>query len=451
MEAAATILRELPARRRAAAFERECEGLRPLGEAYALRRFGPALSRADAEDAVAEVLIRLHRAAEEGRAPENLRAAFFTSVRNAAIDLLRSRAAKPTAPLEAAADAPALAAIPAERAESREEAVRLGEALRRMRGNYREAIVLRFGLGLSVPEIARHMGVSLPAAKKLVLRATAQVKKRLESIEGAEFCPEMRELARRSLLEKEASGLASEAEAEILRAHFQHCGSCRSFLARLHGALHELGAGALLGGLGADAKVGFFGHLSGWAGDAIGGAQAGVEKLRLAAYKAAGPLHSGDAGAAGALAGTSQKIVAICGAGAAATATCLATGAIGPGLGATAPPASSHDSPPAQVRTETDPLPVPSAPASDSAPRSNSDPDPPADSTSRSEPSPAPAPTPTPAEQSRAEFGVESPPPAPPTSAPAPTPSSPASSGSAGAGSGSQGAGGGGESFGFNG
>ena len=125
-----------------------------------------------------------------------------------------------------------------------------------MRGNYREAIVLRFGLGLTVPEIAEHLRISLPAAKKLVLRATQQVKKRLESIEGAEFCPEMRELARRSLLEKQASGLASEAEAEILRAHFQHCGPCRSFLAKLHGTLHELGGGALLAGAATDAKVG---------------------------------------------------------------------------------------------------------------------------------------------------------------------------------------------------
>jgi RNA polymerase sigma-70 factor (ECF subfamily) len=205
MEVAAAILRELPARRRARDFERECERLRPLGEAYVLRRFGGSLGRADAEDAVADVLIRLHRRMAEGRAPENLRAAFFTSVRNAAIDQLRSRSARPTAPLEAAAEAPALAAIPTERAESREDAVRLQEAIARMRGNYREAILLRFGLGLTVPEIAAHLGISLPAAKKLVLRATRQVKQRLESIEDAQFCPEMREAARHSLFERPRS------------------------------------------------------------------------------------------------------------------------------------------------------------------------------------------------------------------------------------------------------
>ena len=54
----------------------------------------------------------------------------------------------------------------------------------RMRPNYREAIVLRFGLGLSVPEIAAQVGISLPAAKKLVLRSTAQIRARMEAIEA---------------------------------------------------------------------------------------------------------------------------------------------------------------------------------------------------------------------------------------------------------------------------
>ena len=95
---------------------------------------------------------------------------------------------------------------PGERAERREDAIRLQEALARMRANYREAIVLRFGLGLSVPEIAEHLQISLPAAKKLVLRATAQVGSGWRRSRAQEFCPEMRELAHRALFEKEACG-----------------------------------------------------------------------------------------------------------------------------------------------------------------------------------------------------------------------------------------------------
>ena len=103
--------------------------------------------------------------------------------------------------------------------------MRLQEALARMRGNYREAIVLRFGAGADVPEIAEHLEDEPAGGEEAGAARDPQVKKRLESIEGAEFCPEMRELARRSLFEKQASGLASEGEAEILRPHFQHCGS----------------------------------------------------------------------------------------------------------------------------------------------------------------------------------------------------------------------------------
>ena len=112
MEAASAVS-SFSARLRADSFERECERLRPLGEAYLLRRFGGSLNRADAEDAVAEVLIRLHRMAAAGRPPLNLRATFFASVRNQGIDQLRSRAAKPTVALEAAAYAPSLGGAPA--------------------------------------------------------------------------------------------------------------------------------------------------------------------------------------------------------------------------------------------------------------------------------------------------------------------------------------------------
>jgi len=411
----------------ARSFERDCERLRPLGEAFVLRRFGGRLSRADAEDAVADVVIRLHRRMAEGRPPENLRATFFTSVRNAAIDQLRSRAAKPTVTMDAAANAVADSAIPVEHAESREDAVRLQEALQRMRCNYRETIILRFGLGLTVPEIARHLDISLPAAKKLVLRATRQVKKRLEAIEGGEFCPDMRELARHSLFEKHASGLASESEAEILRTHFEHCGACKSFLASLHNTLHDFGATALLAGTAADQLHGNFGlldHLSSWAASAASGVQAGADKVRFAGFKFSGAFQSADAGSAGLLTGTSQKIVAICGTATATTATCLATGIVGPGIGGVAqdqPPQKD----PAPVHAAAEQLPVTSPVPTVSVP----EPSPPTPAPVQ-DPSPQPdqasdntvsSPSPTPATQPDREFGVESSPP--------PAPSTPASSG----------------------
>ena len=340
MEAARALPSPL-AERHARRFAAECEALRPLGIAYVLRNFGNRLGRADAEDAVAEVILRLHRQAARGAAPENLRAAFFTGARNAAIDQLRSRAAKPTVGLEAAAEAPLAEPSPAERAEAGEDATRLREALARMRPNYREAIVLRFGLDLTVPEIAARLAISLPAAKKLVLRATEQARKRLAAIEGAEFCPQMREALRESLLDREAAGLAEPAESAALRAHLAHCGSCRSFLASLHSNLHELGSTALLGGY-ATQRSGALPQLGGLI-DRIGhGAQAASAKARLALHKLAAAAVPDGGAPAPALAGAGQKLAAICTAGAAGAATCLATGIVGPGLA----PAPSRQQPP---------------------------------------------------------------------------------------------------------
>jgi RNA polymerase sigma-70 factor (ECF subfamily) len=313
-------------------FTAACEELRPQGVAFVLRRFGNSLDRADAEDVVAEVIIRFDRLDRAERPPDRLRPAFFQSVRNAALDLLRYRGVRPTAPLEAAASEFTGTPSPEELAESHENVVRLREALARMRPNYREAIVLRFGLGLTVPEIAAQVGISLPAAKKLVLRSTAQIRVRMEAIEERSFCPEMREIAERSVLDGELAGIAEEAEAAAIKAHLEHCGSCRSFLVALRSNLHELGGTALLGGL-ASERLGLGSRLLSHIHTAVDGAQAGAGRARLAAYRLGGAFRTEGADSAGLLAGTGQKIAAACTAGAAGAAACVATGIVGPGVG----------------------------------------------------------------------------------------------------------------------
>jgi RNA polymerase sigma factor (sigma-70 family) len=412
MEAARTLRAPL-AERRLRRFTRECEALRPLGVVFVLRRFGNTLDHADAEDAVSDVIIRLHRKSLAGQPPDNLRAAFFTSVRNAAIDLLRSRSARPTVPLEAVVEAPAALPSPEEAAEAGDDLHRLREALARMRPNYREAIVLRFGLGLTVPEIAARLQISLPAAKKLVLRSTNQIRERMQSISGAEFCPQMRELAERSLFDREAAGVAEEADSAAIKAHFEHCGPCRSFLAALHHNLNELGSSALLGGYAAHS--GALHQLGSWADRLLAGSRAISTKARLAAYKASTATAPGDAGAPGAFAASAQKVAALCTAGAATTATCLATGIIGPGLGVgvgqTTP---QHHIAPAAMRASAhqdagaQALPLPPPPMA-SAPASTPALTPEAKVSHRSESRSASADgAQTPSQQAAEEFGFES-------------------------------------------
>jgi RNA polymerase sigma factor (sigma-70 family) len=447
MEAAAAVPSPL-ARARAGRFERECERLRPLGEAYVLRRFGGSLNRADAEDAVAEVLVRLHRMAQAGTPPQNLRATFFASVRNQAIDQLRSRAARPTVELDAAGQMQAPGPRPAEWAESREDGARLREALGRMRGNYREAIMLRFGLGMTVPEIAEHCEISLPAAKKLVLRATAQARKRMQATEASDFCPQMRELARQALLEKELSGVGAEHELALLRIHLSHCGSCRSFVATLHERLHDLGAAVVFGLAGAErlsAHLGVLDGLGHWGAAVLDGVQAGGARLRHVAYKAAGVFPSSDGSATGALLSTGQKIAAVCTAGAATTATCLLTGALGPVIATPSPPPDLPGRPPAQVREQAFPEPTstPPAPIVPTPPSPGPEPEPPDAHAADPQSAPAPSqvveapdqagsPAAEESEPTRGEFGIEG----TSTSSPAPeltpAPAAPAAARSAG-------------------
>jgi RNA polymerase sigma factor (sigma-70 family) len=385
MEAART-LTPLPERIRRRRFTAACEELRPLGIAYVMRNFGRSLDLADAEDAVAEVIIRFDRLAAAGRPPERLRPAFFSSVRNAAVDQLRYRGVRPTAPLEAAADATIAGPGPEEHAESHDDLARLREAMARMRPNYREAIVLRFGLGLTVPQIADHLGLSLPAAKKLVLRSTERIRRRMEEIDGREFCPQMREIAERSVLDGLVAGTADQAESAAIRAHLSHCGPCRGFLASLRADLHELGGAALLAGL-VGGRLGLPTRLLSGLHGLGHSAHAGATRIRLASYRAGGALTPEGGPSAGLLAGTGRQIAALCTAGAAGAATCLATGVVGPGVGLGVPQhVDPHPTaPPAKVRKA--PTPVHHPTVSYLAPRSE---------TEGRESQPAPVPTPQP-------------------------------------------------------
>ncbi len=354
MEAARTLTR-LPERMRRRRFTAACEELRPLGIAYVLRRFGGSLDRADAEDVVAEVIIRFDRLDAAGRPPERLRPAFFQSVRNASLDLLRYRGVRPTAPLEAAAAETSSAPAPEERAEAHEDLARLREAMARMRPGYRETIVLRFGLGLTVPEIAERLDISLPAAKKRVLRSTAQIRERMEAIEERRFCAEIQQGAEDSAIDRVLVGTADETETAAIKAHLEHCGSCRRFLADLRSNFHELGTLVLLGGL-ATGKAGLSERLLSGLETVAHGAHSGAQRVRLASYRAGGAFRAEGADSAGLLAGGGQKIAALCTAGAAGAGACIATGIVGPGIGVASHQLDHHHSrPPAHVRQATDP------------------------------------------------------------------------------------------------
>ena len=65
---------------------------------------------------------------------------------------------------------------PSQRAVRREQAVLLADALRQLPDDYREVLILHHLQGLSMPEVARHLGRSLDSVKNVWLRALARLR-----------------------------------------------------------------------------------------------------------------------------------------------------------------------------------------------------------------------------------------------------------------------------------
>jgi RNA polymerase sigma-70 factor (ECF subfamily) len=69
---------------------------------------------------------------------------------------------------------------PSDRAQRREDARRLAEALERLPADYRDVLLLRHFQGLTFPEIARRQGRTLDGVKNLWLRGLARLRRLLE-------------------------------------------------------------------------------------------------------------------------------------------------------------------------------------------------------------------------------------------------------------------------------
>jgi RNA polymerase sigma-70 factor, ECF subfamily len=69
---------------------------------------------------------------------------------------------------------------PSARAERREEARRLAEAMERLPADYRDVLLLRHFQGLTFPEIARRLDKTLDVVKNVWLRGLARLRRTLE-------------------------------------------------------------------------------------------------------------------------------------------------------------------------------------------------------------------------------------------------------------------------------
>ena len=145
--------------------------------AYLLYRTG---SPPDAEDLTQRVFSQA-LAALDGydRGAGSVGGWLFTIAHNLLANYHRTRARRPSAPLEAAANT-ADPALPLEGLEAEEDAVAVRRALSRLSAERQHLILLKYVVGLSNTEIGRVLGKTEGAIKSLLRRTLAALRRELD-------------------------------------------------------------------------------------------------------------------------------------------------------------------------------------------------------------------------------------------------------------------------------
>jgi len=131
----------------------------------------------DAEDLTEQTFLQAYRHFERALAESNgrpLRPWLIRIAHNLAANLYRDRSRKPQTPID---DTTVIAAVHTteDLVEGRDELARILEGIQELPDDRREALIMRFALGMDNREIARAMGRSDGATKVLIHRAIKQL------------------------------------------------------------------------------------------------------------------------------------------------------------------------------------------------------------------------------------------------------------------------------------
>ena len=151
---------------------------------YAYYRVG---NHHDAEDLTTQTFLQAYRHLERAQAESDgrpLRPWLIRIAHNLAANHFRDRSRKPQTPID---DTTMLSAphTTEDLVEGRDELARLIAAVDELPGDRREALVMRFALGMDNREIARALGKSDGATKVLLHRAVKQLEGIVRSDEAA--------------------------------------------------------------------------------------------------------------------------------------------------------------------------------------------------------------------------------------------------------------------------
>lgn len=210
--------------------------------APAVRRFGMRMCRsdADADDVLQETLVAVatHIGDFEGRSA--LTSWLFSLARSACARRRRGLKNQPPVPSDGLPEHADEQPSPERRFESAELASVLTQALDRLPEDYREAILLRDMEGLTAPEAATALGISVDALKSRLHRARGALRSELAAVlepppaalGAGSPCPDVA-----TMLSRKLEGELRPQDCADMERHVATCSSCAAACDGLKAAL----------------------------------------------------------------------------------------------------------------------------------------------------------------------------------------------------------------------
>jgi RNA polymerase sigma-70 factor, ECF subfamily len=206
--------------------------------APSIHRFGLRMCKSahDADDVLQDTLISVanHLGDFEGRS--SLSSWVFALTRSACSRKRRGLKNRPPVSDDLLADTPDAAPNPETNAANRELASALSGAMDTLSDDYREVILLRDIEGLSAPETAASLGISVDAVKSRLHRAREALRVALRPVHAPATaqpgCPDVAQL-----WSKKLEGDLSQGDCAAMEQHLLGCPACAAACDALKGAL----------------------------------------------------------------------------------------------------------------------------------------------------------------------------------------------------------------------
>lgn len=198
--------------------------------APAIRRFGLRMCKndADADDVLQETLVQLVEALPSFEARSSLATWVFTLTRTACSRRRRGLKNQSHDSDELLKDRADMHATPEMQAASKQLAQALSKALDALSEEYREVLQLRDIEGLSAPEAAQVVGISVDALKSRLHRARESLRAELKPVLEPHVprietnCPDIVALWHHKL-----EGDLTQTDCAAMERHMEHCSSCK--------------------------------------------------------------------------------------------------------------------------------------------------------------------------------------------------------------------------------